>query len=137
MCICAYMRAQSPQSCLTLCDTLDCSLPGSSVHRDSPGKNPGVGCHALLQGSFPTQGLNLCVLCLLHWQEGSFPLAPPGKFNCFVYNCCFKDSYSQVSYIHKHTHTHTHIYIYIYTHVYFIDIYWLCVCVCVCMYITL
>ena len=34
------------------------SLPGFSVHRDSPGKNTGVGCHALLQGTFPTQGLN-------------------------------------------------------------------------------
>ena len=31
--------------------------PGSSVHGDSPGKNTGVGCHALLQGIFPTQGL--------------------------------------------------------------------------------
>ena len=39
------------QSCLTLCDPMDCSLPGSSVHEDSPGKNTGVGCHALLQGS--------------------------------------------------------------------------------------
>ena len=46
------------QSCLTLCDPRDCSPPGSSVHRDSPGKNTRVGCHALLQGIFPTQGLN-------------------------------------------------------------------------------
>ena len=37
---------------------MDCSLPGSSVHGDSLGKNTGVGCHALLQGIFPTQGLN-------------------------------------------------------------------------------
>ena len=34
------------------------SLPGSSVHGDSLGKNTGVGCHALLQGIFPTQGSN-------------------------------------------------------------------------------
>jgi len=42
---------------------MDCSPPGSSVHGDSPGKNTGVGCHALLQGIFPTQGLNpgLCI----------------------------------------------------------------------------
>ena len=39
---------------LTLCDPMDCSLPGSSVHGDSPDKNTGVGCHALLQGIFPT-----------------------------------------------------------------------------------
>ena len=46
------------QSYLTLCDLVDCSLPGSSVHGDSPGKNTGVGSHALLQGIFPTQGSN-------------------------------------------------------------------------------
>ena len=45
-------------SYLTLCDPMDCSPPGSSVHGDSPDKNTGVGCHTLLQGIFPTQGLN-------------------------------------------------------------------------------
>ena len=37
---------------------MDCSPPGASVHGDSPGKNTGVGCHALLQGIFLTRGLN-------------------------------------------------------------------------------
>ena len=46
------------QLCLTLCVPVDCSPPGSSVHGDSPGKNTGVGCHALLQGIFPTQWSN-------------------------------------------------------------------------------
>ena len=46
---------------------------------DSPRKHTRVGCQALLQGIFPTQGWNLCLLCLLHWQVGSLPLAPPGK----------------------------------------------------------
>ena len=46
------------QSCLTLCDPMDCGPPGSSVHGDSPGKNTGVGCHALLKGIFPAQGSN-------------------------------------------------------------------------------
>ena len=40
---------------LTLCDPLACSLP---VHEDSLGKKTRVGCHALLQGIFPTQGSN-------------------------------------------------------------------------------
>ena len=44
--------------CPTLCDPRDGSPPGSSVYGDSPGKNPGVRCHALLQGIFPTQGSN-------------------------------------------------------------------------------
>ena len=39
-------------------DPMDCSPPGSSVHGDSPGKNTGGRCHALLQGIFPTQGSN-------------------------------------------------------------------------------
>ena len=46
------------QLCPTLCDPMDCSLSGSSVHGDSPGKNTGVGCHVLLEGIFPTQGRN-------------------------------------------------------------------------------
>ena len=46
------------QSCPTLCNPTDCSLPGTSVHEDFAGKNTGVGCHALLQGIFPAQGLN-------------------------------------------------------------------------------
>ena len=46
---------------------------------DSPGKNTGVGCYALLQGIFPTQGLNLHLLCCLHLQAGSLPLVPPEK----------------------------------------------------------
>ena len=32
-----------------------------------------MGCHALLQVIFLTQGLNPCLLCLLHWQAGSLP----------------------------------------------------------------
>ena len=43
-------------SCPTLCDPMDCSLPGSSVHGIFPGKNSEVTCHFLLQGIFPTQG---------------------------------------------------------------------------------
>ena len=45
---------------------------------DPPGKSAGVGCHSLLQGIFPTEGLN--PVCLLHWQAGSLPPAPLRKF---------------------------------------------------------
>ena len=50
-----YILCSVAQLCPTLCDPMDCGLPGSSVHRDSPGEDTGVGCHALLQGIFPTQ----------------------------------------------------------------------------------
>ena len=63
------------QSCLTLCDPMDSSPPGSSVHGDSLGKNTGVGCHVLLQGIFPTQG-QIQVFCIA---GNSLLSEPPGK----------------------------------------------------------
>ena len=66
-------------SCLTRCDPMDCSPPGSSVHGDSPGKNTEVGFPPLLQGIFLTQGSNLHLLCLLHWQAGSFTTSATGE----------------------------------------------------------
>ena len=50
---------------------MECSLLGSSVHGDSPGKNTGVDCHAFLQGIFPAQVFAL--------QANSLPSEPPGK----------------------------------------------------------
>ena len=52
-----YRCAQS-LSHVQLCNPMDYSLPGSSVLGDSSGKNTGVGCHALLQSVFLTQGSN-------------------------------------------------------------------------------
>ena len=66
------------QSHPTLCDPMNCSPPGSSVHGDLPDKNTGVGCHALLQGIFPTQGLNAglppCRWILCHQSPQGNPL---------------------------------------------------------------
>ena len=58
------------------------------LYRDSPGKNTGVGCHALLQGIFPTQGSNPCLLGLLHWQAGSLPLVP--SIYIYIYTDIYK-----------------------------------------------
>ena len=67
------------QLCPTLWDPVDCSLPGSSVYADSPGKKTGVGCHALLQGIFPPQasnlGLSYCRQILYHLSHQGSPLA--------------------------------------------------------------
>ena len=65
------------QSCLTLCNPMDCGPPGSSVHGDSPGKNTWMGFHALLQEIFLTLGSNPCLSCLL--QACSLLLVPSGK----------------------------------------------------------
>ena len=48
---------------------MDCSPPGSSVHGISQARITGVGCHALLQGLFLTQGSNPLLLCLLHSRQ--------------------------------------------------------------------
>ena len=50
----------------------------------SPGKNTGVGCHALFQGIFPIQESNPHLLCLLHWQAGFLPLVSPGSVRTCV-----------------------------------------------------
>ena len=69
-----YLCVLVPQLCLTLCDSMDCSPPGPSIHRSFPGKTTGVGHCSLLQRIFLTQGSNSglphCrqILChLSHW----------------------------------------------------------------------
>ena len=54
----AKAKSDIAQSCRTLCDPMDCSLPGSLSPWNFPGKSTGVGCHFLLQEIFLTQGLN-------------------------------------------------------------------------------
>ena len=73
------VHAQSLQSCLTLCSPMDCSLPGSSVLEILQASFSWSGLPCPPPGDLPTQGSNLYLLCLLHWQVGSLPLAPPGK----------------------------------------------------------
>ena len=77
VCVCVCVHSQS---CLTPCDPLDCGLPGSSVHGISQARiQEWVGCQFFLQGIFPTQGLNLRLLPLLHWQADSLPLQHLGS----------------------------------------------------------
>jgi len=64
------------QSCLALCDPVDCSPPGSSVHGDSPGKSTGVGCHTLPRGDLPNPGIKPRSPTL---QVDSLPAELPGK----------------------------------------------------------
>ena len=61
---------------------------------NSLGQNTGVGSRSLLQGIFPTQGSNPC---LLYWQADSLPAKPPGKppggmFPIWGYckQCCYE-----------------------------------------------
>ena len=73
------------QSCLILCDSVDCSHPCPLkllCPWDFPGKNIGEGCHFLLQRIFLTQGLNLR---LLHWQVDSSPLSQQGAYTYLTF----------------------------------------------------
>ena len=65
-----------PQSCPTLCDPMDDSPPGSSVHGESPSKNSRVGCHALLLHGIFQPGIEPRFPTL---QADSFLSEPPGK----------------------------------------------------------
>ena len=67
------------QSCLTLCDPMDCSPSGSSVLGILQARMLEWSCHAPLQGIFPAQGPNLQLFRLLHWQADSLSLVPPAK----------------------------------------------------------
>ena len=69
-------KSEVAQSCPTLWDPLDCSLPGSSVHGISHDKSTGVGCHFLLRGIFPTRGLDLG---LLHCRQMLYHLSHQGS----------------------------------------------------------
>ena len=70
------MHAKSLQSCPTPWDSMDCSPSGSSVHGILQARTL-EWVVSLLQGIFPTQGSNPCLLCLLHWRN-SLPLVPHG-----------------------------------------------------------
>ena len=77
------------QSCLPLWDSKDCSPPGSSVHGDSPGKNTGVGCHALLHLVFPNKNLLIPVVGLVCPKASLFHStqhSPGGLMGSRLYN---------------------------------------------------
>ena len=77
----SVLHAKQLQLCPTLCDCMDSGLQSIRLicPWDSPGKNTGVDYHALLQGIFPTQGLNLSLMSPA-LADGSLSLAPPGKY---------------------------------------------------------
>ena len=67
VCVCA-------QLCLTLCDPMDCSPSGSSLHGIFQARVLEWVAISSSRGIFSTQGLNPCLLRLLHQQAGSLPL---------------------------------------------------------------
>ena len=74
------MKVLVAQLCPTLCNPMDCISPMLLCLWNSPGKNTGVGSHSLLQGIFPTKGLNPS---LLHCRRDSLPSEPLGKLLTF------------------------------------------------------
>ena len=76
MCVCVHNTCA--QLCLTLCNRLVHSLPGSSVHGISQARMLERVAICYSQGIFLTQGSCLGLWGLLHWQVDSLPVAPPG-----------------------------------------------------------
>ena len=73
------VHAKSLQSCQALCNPMNCSPPGSSVHRILQARRLEWGAIPFSRGSSQPRNQTLISLCVLHWQAGSLPLAPPGK----------------------------------------------------------
>ena len=88
---------------------------------DYPSKNTGVDCHFLLQGIFPTQGLNLNLLHLLHWQAVLYHQCHLGSPMCMCVCEC----------------VYTHMYIYVHTYTHLLCQIYICMCVCVYIYINI
>ena len=129
VCVCAHVLCVClvTQSRLTPRDPMHCSLPGSSGHGDSPGKNIGVGCHAVLGRIFPSPGLNpglrhykriLYSLShqgsprVLEWVAYPFSRGSSWPRNWSRVSCIAADSLPAElpgkPYTHTHTHTRTH-----------------------------
>ena len=84
---CYLMAVSWTHACVPTCSVMPAGHepPGLICPWNFPGKNTGVGCHALFQGILPTQGLNSCLLHLLHQQAGSSPLCHLGSLNMGIW----------------------------------------------------
>ena len=99
LCCCCCLVAKS---CPTLYDPMDSSAPGSSIHGILQTRILEWVYHFLFQGIFLTQGLNPHLLCVLHWQVGSSPLASPGKPKALYSSSIF--FFFFLSYFRDHSH---------------------------------
>ena len=77
-------ESEVTQSCLTLCNPADYSLPGFSIHGILQARILGWVTISFSRGIFQTQGLNPSLLYLLHWQRDSLPLCHLGSLPCAV-----------------------------------------------------
>ena len=97
-CMCVCVSCSVVSNSLRVQLFVNCSLPGSSVHGDSPNKNTEVGSHSLLQGIFPIQGSNPgllhCRQSLYHLNRQGIPMSKAAENNnlqIFVWTCVFTD----------------------------------------------
>ena len=81
-------ESEVTQSCPTLHDPMDCSLPGSSIHGIFQARVLEWGAIAFSRGSSQPRDQIPRLLCLLHWQADSLSLALPGNPICLLFCCC-------------------------------------------------
>ena len=97
-----HIRYAKPLRHVHLCGTLWTVARGAPLSTGFSRQEYWSGLPGSPQGILPTQRSNLHLLCLLHWQVGSLPLAPSGK--PMVYICI----YSVYIYIHYSIAVHTY-----------------------------
>ena len=86
VCVCTQLLSR-----FWLCNAMDSSPPGFSVHGIFPTENTGVGCPFFLLGIFLTQGLNSRPL---RWQVDSLPLSHLGSVFLYTTICLIRSEYS-------------------------------------------
>ena len=91
------MHAKSLQLCPTLCNPMNYSPPGSSVHGILQERILWWVAMPSSRGIFPIQRSNPCLLCLLHWQADSLPVVPPGNSRNCIYPSIYINKCSLVN----------------------------------------
>ena len=95
VCVCVAKESVSHSVVSNPLQSMDCSPPGSAVHRLFQARIlewvaiMAMGFHFLLQETFPTQGSNPHLLRLLHLQADSLPTEPSGKPHIYVHVCIY------------------------------------------------
>ena len=105
--------AKSLQSCPSLCDHMDCSPPGSSIHGVLQARILEWVAMPSSRSSWPSDWTTPCLLYLLHWQGSSLPLGPPGKPHAIPLALYKHVLLLWITHTHTHVHTHTHTLLFI------------------------
>ena len=103
VCVCVCVCVKVTQSCLTFCNPMDCSPPGSSLHTCSLVKNTGVGYHTP-PGDLPNPGIEPRLQALkwiLYYLSHQGNLNKSGLYKTKIY-CSAKSDKADIKWLQNH-----------------------------------